>query len=490
MMVYTLDRLIKIATDLTAQKDIDILLETILSEAMGITSCDGGTVYTREGEFLHFRNMITRSKGIALSSKNGGIKLPPVPFGRAHVCACSALDHKIINIADIYESTEYDFSGSQRYDALNDYRTCSMLVLPMEDEHGELIGVLQLINAQNEKGEVIPFAEECVTLISALASLAAVSLNTHRLSQEVYDLMHSFVRVLVGAIDTRTAYNANHTKSMVNYADKFIRWLNDADRGWKIPEKEKDPFLTAVWLHDIGKLVIPRRIMDKPTRLEHERATAVLHRLEVATLMERIRILERPGESEEAEAKIKALINAKALILKANSVPFLPDEMVEELKEIANLTCLTSEGEEKPLLNEMELGALTVQKGTLTEDERRQMERHVVYTANMLAEMNFHGAYEKVPLWAASHHELLDGSGYPDRKKAEDLPKEIRLITILDIYDALTAEDRPYKPPMAPEKAFAILGNMRDEGKIDGDLLAMFIESEAWEKHKPAEDAD
>ncbi len=112
MMVYTLDRLIKIATDLTAQKDIDVLLETILSEAMQITSCDAGTVYTREGEFLYFRNMITLSKGIALSSKDGGIKLPPVPFGRSHVCACAALDHKIINIADIYLSEEYDFSGT------------------------------------------------------------------------------------------------------------------------------------------------------------------------------------------------------------------------------------------------------------------------------------------------------------------------------------------------------------------------------------------
>ncbi|MCR4907320.1 MAG: GAF domain-containing protein [Lachnospiraceae bacterium] len=481
-MVYTLDRLIKIATDLTSQKDIDILLETILSEAMQITACDGGTVYTREGDFLYFRNMITLSKNIALSSKDGGIKLPPVPLGRKHVCACSALDHKIINIADIYLSEEYDFSGSQKYDSLNGYRTCSMLVLPMEDEHGDLIGVLQLINAQDEEGVVVPFDDDCVTLISALASLAAVSLNTHRLSQEVYDLMHSFVRVLVGAIDTRTAYNANHTKSMVNYAGKFIRWLNEEDRGWKIPEKERDPLLMAIWLHDIGKLVIPRRIMDKPTRLENERATAVFHRLEVAVLMERIRSLERPSEREAAEGKIKSLINARALILKANSVPFLPDEMIKEIEEVADLEILTSEGEVKPLLNEMDLAALTVQKGTLTGEERKQMEMHVVHTANMLAEMKFQGAYEKVPLWAASHHELLDGSGYPDHKNSGELSREIRLITILDIYDALTAEDRPYKPPMTPEKAFGILGNMRDEGKIDGEILDMFIESQAWRK--------
>ena len=158
------------------------------------------------------------------------------------------------------------------------------------------------------------------------------------------------------------------------------------------------------------------------------------------------------------------------------------DERIEELKSFADIKCKTADGEEIPLLAEKEVEAITVRKGTLTDSERKVVQSHVVYTKRMLDKMHFKGIYKEVPFWSGSHHEFLNGLGYPNNLKAEDLPNESRLLTIIDVYDALTAEDRPYKPPMPPEKAFEILTSMRDDGQIDGDLLSKFIESEAWKK--------
>lgn len=482
MKSYDSDRLAAIAIALSAEKRLGALLDLILGEAMSLTNCDAGTVYVRRNDTLRFGNMVTLSKGIhvTVSDEDEDI-LPPVPMDRRHVCACSALDGRVINIPDVYNTKEYDFSGAQKYDALNSYRTCSMLVIPMEDEKGRNIGVLQLINAMDGDGKTIPFDPGYERIVSALASLAAVSLNNSRLSKAVYDILHSFVTVMVDAVDARSPYNANHTRSMVRYAERFLAWLDETDSPLRFAEEEKDPFLMSVWLHDIGKLVIPLEIMDKPTRLgpAEER---ILARLDVAQLAEKLRAATRPEEMEEAEAAYRRLEEARALILRANAAPFLDDETLASLRNLGGTDCLCASGSRVPLLKPAELEALCVRRGTLTEGERKEIENHVVYTARLLGRMRFGSDYASVPNWAGAHHEFLNGSGYPQHLKAEELPREVRLLTILDIYDALTAEDRPYKPPMPPERAFTVLESMRDEGKLDGEILELFRRSGAWKK--------
>lgn len=502
-MKYSLERMIQVAIAMSAEKDTAKLLDLILTEAMNITNCDGGTVYIREEDGLHFYDMVTLSKGFHKLMTGSEDIAPPVPMTRSHVCACAAIDHKRINIEDIYTSDTYDFSGAEKYDRYNNYRTQSMLVIPMEDEKGRNIGVMQLINAKDAQGNVIPFEKEWEELIAALASLAAVILNNNRLGKAVSDILHSFVTVMVDAVDARSSYNANHTRSMVRYGERFIEWLDRSEEGWKIPEAEKDPFLMSIWLHDIGKLIIPLEIMDKATRLG-SRKEVVLNRIETAMLMERIRVL-----TEQAEAYKKAqagepgsmtagqdsgtavsgpteaesrLARARELILEADGAGFLTDEMLAELNEIGKMQIQKADGTKTSLLNEEELTAITVRRGTLTAGERREIERHVEYTGSLLSKMVFEGDYERVPAWASMHHELLNGSGYPNHVSGKDIPDEVRLLTILDVYDALTAEDRPYKPPMPPEKAFAILKSMCGEGKIDARLLDMFERSEAWKK--------
>ena len=481
MKEYSADRLIKIAIALTTEKDISALLKRILTEAMDITNCDAGTVYIREEEQLRFHHVITRSQNVYVTREGDGDILPPVPLFRSHVCACAALDHRLINIADVYQSDRYDFSGPRQYDALNGYHTQSMLVVPMEDERGRNIGVLQLINAMDDQGRVIPFDPACESPFLALGSLAAVSLNNTLLQRAMSEILHSFVTVMVDAVDARSPYNANHTRSMAGYAERFIDWLDTGDYGWRFTPEEKDSFLMSVWLHDIGKLVIPLEVMDKATRLG-DKEERVMHRIETASLMEKIRGLTATAEAEDAAACEARLKEAEVLLRKANTAGFLSDEMLDALAAIKDIPCLTAGGNRVPLLTEEEYAAVTVRKGTLTAEERKEIERHVEYTGSLLGKMVFEGDYEEVPKWASMHHEFLNGTGYPDHRKAEEIPPEVRLITILDVYDALTAEDRPYKPPMPPERAFSILESMRDEGKLDGEMLRMFKESGAWKK--------
>ena len=279
----------------------------------------------------------------------------------------------------------------------------------------------------------------------------------------------------------------------------------------------------SVWLHDIGKLVIPLEIMDKATRLGPARER-ILHRIETALLLEEIRGLKHPSEAADAENQRALYRHAADVVRQADTVGFLNDGLLAELEQLKDLTLPAAEeasgagvsgagaegasgagasgagapetgaegtseaggpaGGRVPLFTPEEWKAVTVRRGTLTAEERREIERHVEYTGSLLSKMVFEGDYESVPRWASMHHELLDGSGYPDHVSGDQIPPEVRLLTILDVYDALTAEDRPYKPPMPAEKAFAILQDMADHGKLDGALLAEFRESGAWKKQE------
>ena len=476
---YSLDSMIKIALDLSAEKDFNLLMQKILSEAMGICHCDAGTVYIKEKDHLDFYSVCTKSKGILTGRKEGN--MPPVPLTRKHVCACSAMDNKKINIPDIYNSTEYDFAGAQKYDSLNDYRTVSMLVIPMADEKDNVTGVLQLINSLDSDGNIIPFEKKYEDVVSALASLAAVSINNHKLAKEVSNLLHSFVSVMVDAIEERSSYNATHTRSMVKYADAFIGWLQDTGNEWTFDDDRKDAFLMSVWLHDIGKLIVPLEVLDKPDRLGPLR-DRIKSKEEITRLKTEIEKIEHPERCNECAKLIESLEKAWDLIDSSNNAGFISDETIEQLKECSKIECTTSYGKTEPLLNDAELEAITVQRGTLTAGERGKVEEHVTFTARMLEKMSFGGTYEKVPFWAGSHHEFINGTGYPNKLSGDELPKETRLLTIIDIYDALTAEDRPYKPPMPSDKAFAILEDMAKEGRIDAHILGMFRESGAWKK--------
>ena len=481
MNTISIDKLLEIGISLSKEKDDDKLLGTILQEAMEMTSCDGGTLYVYDGNELRFHIMITKSMNYYKGGRKDPVTLPPVPMRRTHVAACSAMENKLINIADVYEpNDEYDFTGPKNYDAMTGYRTQSMLVIPMEDDRGDVIGVLQLINAKDENGETIPFAKDYEKVISSLASQTAICMTNMKHAAEIMDLLDSFVRVMSTAIDARTPYNANHTKNMVKYGEKFLQYMRDIGHEWQMsPEQEKE-FLMSVWLHDIGKLVIPLEVMDKESRLS-KRLQEVEHRFEKIALLAELSCAKGEMTAEEMEARKALLSESKDTILAANTAGFLQDEMLEKIKTIAAYTYTDTDGVEKTWLTEEELVAMSIRKGTLSDEERGIMQSHVSMTEKFLNEVKFPKQFGNVTRWASSHHELLNGKGYPRHLSQDDIEKEVRLLSILDVFDALTARDRPYKPPMPVEKALFVLQDMVKFGELDGGILDLFKESKSWE---------
>jgi HD-GYP domain-containing protein (c-di-GMP phosphodiesterase class II) len=475
MAMPSAETLLDIGIAFTREKDIDKLFETILNAFIGITNCDGGTLYILKDDSLQFQIVINKSLGLRQSGRD--VDWPPILLSRQNVCSRAALDKTLINVQNVYASEDFNFSGTKAHDRMAGYKTVSMLTVPMEDDNGDVIGVLQLINAQDENGVAVPFCADCERVLLSVASQAAICLTNRRYAAEVVGLMDSLVRVLSAAIDARSPYTANHTRNMSLYAEKFISWLNQQGEGSFSAESERQ-LQMSIWLHDIGKLVIPPEVMDKDTRLS-DKLGPVMNRVRSFRLQAEIDHLRGSITEGEYTRCVAEIEDARELILASNAAGFLSDEHLSGILELGKLEANGPDGPE-PYLTQDELICLSVRKGTLTDEERQIMQSHAVITGRMLGEVGFPKQYRAVPEWAASHHEYLNGKGYPNGHAAGDIPPEVRILTIIDIYDALTAQDRPYKPAMPAEKAFSILTNMAGDGQIDGRLLELFHRSEAW----------
>ena len=301
-----------------------------------------------------------------------------------------------------------------------------------------------------------------------------------RYAKDIENLLDSLVRALSTAIDERSHYNANHTRNMVKMAEAFLDWMEEKGNPWHYDEISRRAFLMSVGLHDVGKLTVPLEIMDKATRLG-PRLEMIRDRFTRVKLLDRIAMLEgriSPGQYEKEVSETDDILD---FICRVNNTGYLPDEDLARVGSLQSLTFTDENGETQPLLTEEELRMLSIRRGTLTSEERSRMQGHAVSTWNILNQVRFPERFENVPVWAAAHHELLNATGYFKGLSSQDIPREVRLLTILDIFEALTARDRPYKPPILLEKAWAILDSMVREGALDGEMLSDFRESRAWE---------
>ena len=462
MINDNMQRVLSVCIELTAQRDRESLLSMILDTGIDIANCDAGTLYLLEDDGLHFCRMVTRSQGIRQGGHDDPIKLPPVPLEPKYVCSWVALNNQMINVADVHTDQHFDFTGSLRYDAMTGYRTTSMMVVPLANDKGELIGVMQLINALDEHGETIPFDPESELLISAIASQAALSVVNMQYAEQITALLDSLVGALSSAIDQRSPYNAHHTRNMVRLAEALLDDLNRRNDPLAFDENRRRAFLMSIWLHDVGKLTVPLEIMDKDSRLGPE-IEHVRERFQIIGLLLRVAALEGRIDRAEFESQKAELTEALSLIERINKAGFLPDDELAAIDRLAEKTYTDEHGESHPWLTEPELVQLRVRKGTLTDAEREIMQNHVVLTSKILSHVAFPKLYSPVPRWAGAHHELLNGKGYPSHLTAENIPTEVRFLTIIDVFEALTAQDRPYKPPMPAEKALAILHSMVEE---------------------------
>lgn len=470
-----LKKILNIGIKLSTEKNREHLLASILENGMDITHCDASTLYLFEDGKLHFKIMKTLSQHISRGEDGELIDdMPPVPMTERNVCSYAALHREIINIPDVHNDTRFDFSGPKKYDSLTGYHTQSLLVIPIENNEDELIGVLQLLNAMDEGGNVIPFDSEYEIIIRSLGAQAAIEMTNLKYVQEVKRQLRSFVEAMSTAIDERTPYNGSHTRKVAEYAGMIADYINKQHQAGAcddyFDENRKDKLELAALLHDIGKMVVPLSIMNRATRLDRDLGTVETR----FRLLEAYYVIDKmKGRIDEAEyqKRIAYLRESMDFIHRIDGKGVLDDADNDRVQELAGHSYVNDAGEPLPYLTKREKDRLSIRKGTLTEDDRRQMEYHVVMTEKILGKVRFNKNYEDIPKWAASHHELLDGSGYPRHLKGADLALETRMITVADVYDALTARDRPYKKPVSQEKALGILKDMADEGKLDCRLV-------------------
>ncbi len=510
-----ISRLSEIGIALSSQHDLDILLEMIVEEARRFTFADAGTLYILENNHLQFKILQNDTFKTRMGGTSGQeVKLPPVPLSKSNVSAYAAITGETVNIPDVYNADGFDFTGPRKYDEATGYKSTSMLVVPMTNQEGDVIGVLQLLNAKDPRtNKVVPFAEEFVSLTKSLASQAAVAITNARLFHDMENLFDSFVNVMATAIDERSPYTGGHIKKVAALGLLMCEAINDLNDG-KYPDI-KAPYMErfknkrfskeqlkemriAGWMHDLGKITTPVHIVDKSKKLETiiDRIELVKQRFQAIIAIERNQWLERkismlesgasPREIgaaeaavEERTAKIKDDLN---FLTGANmGGEFMDDGKVDRVKEIASRK-YKFDGMELNYLTEDEADNLVIRKGTLLDRERKLMQDHIVLTIRMLEKIPFTKKLANVTRFAGAHHESLNGTGYPNKLKGDEIPLEGRILALVDFYEALTAYDRPYKKAIPVGKVYEIIKMEVERGKLDGDLFDLFVKAGIHEK--------
>jgi HD-GYP domain-containing protein (c-di-GMP phosphodiesterase class II) len=501
-----IEKLTQIGLALSAEPDIDRLLEMIVDEARRFTRADGGTLYIVDDDEkeLLFSIAQTDSLNVRMGGSAGKITWPPIQLynedgtpNYKNVSSYAALSGEVVNIDDIYNTENFDFEGTRRFDSSIGYHSQSMLVVPLRNHENDTIGVLQLLNAMDKtSGEAIPFSAECQRLTESLASQAAVALTNNRLIRDLQLLLESFFKSIATAIDEKSPYTGNHGRRVVELTIYIAEKINNTKEG-----PFKDVFLNgnqmnelvmAAWLHDVGKIAVPEYVMDKSTKLEsiYDRINLLKTRFEVIKRDIEIAHMRRgmtPSEASKVrsdngsyEEELKSLEEDIAFIESVNKgSEFMSDEKIEKVKKIASRKWMIN-GEERQLLTDEEVKNLCVRKGTLTEDEKNLIKSHAALTYEILSQLPFPKKLRNIPHYAASHHEFINGTGYPKGLKGDDIPLQARILALADIFEALTAGDRPYRKGNTLSGAIKILDFMVKDNLLDKALFDLFIKEQIF----------
>ena len=503
-----LEQLNEIGAALSDERDIDRLLESILLAAKAITHADGGTLYrvSDDRKSLHFEIVRTDSLGLALGGASGEAvsgRFQDLPLYRddgspntSMVAAYSVLKAETVNIADAYAADGFDFSGTRRFDEMNGYRSMSFLTVPMKNHENEIIGVLQLINAiDRQRGVVRVFSSADQHLAESLASQAAVALTNRLLVSQLETLFESFISLINLAIDEKSPYTGGHCQR-VPALTMMLAEAVDATRDgpladFTMSDKDRYELKMAGLLHDCGKVTTPVHVVDKATKLQtiFDRIHLVDTRFEVVRRdaeLAMLRALAAGADRAAAEQRWRqhqeAIDADRAFLRRVNiGVEAMRDEDQARVRRIAKAyRWVNADGVEADFLSDEEVENLTIRSGTLTHAERETINHHIVATIKMLKSLPWPKHLQRVPEYAGGHHERMDGAGYPNGLKRDQMSVQARIMGIADIFEALTARDRPYKPGMKLSQALRILERFSRDGHIDPDLFAVFIEQKVY----------
>ena len=511
-LVLRLEQLNAIGASLSAERDIDRLLEAILTAAKTITRADGGTLYrVTEERTLRFEIVRTSSLRYYL----GGTTGHPVPFypiqlykdgkpNQSMVAAYAALTGKTVNIADAYTADGFDFSGTRAFDTKTGYRSKSFLTVPMRNHDNETIGVLQLINAlEPSSGAIVAFSPSDQRLAESLASQAAIALTNRMLINQLEQLFESFINLINSAIDEKSPYTGGHCQRVpvltMLLAEAVSETKDGPLRDFHMSEKDRYELKIAGLLHDCGKVTTPVHIVDKATKLESifDRIQLIDTRFEVLkrdaeleALRKKHNFLEQKMRMEAAEEdkrlrdRLRQLDDDRKFLHACNiGGERMRDEDVDRVRRIGQYRWRDFAGHEAQFLSEDEVKNLTIRSGTLTEEERKVINHHIVATIRMLEALPWPKHLTKVPEYAGGHHERMDGKGYPKGLTREQMSVQARCMGIADIFEALTAKDRPYKKGKTLSESLEILGRMKLNNHVDPDLFDIFVRRKVYRRY-------
>lgn len=494
------ERLTHIGITLSQENDLDRLLEIILEEAKHIANADGGTLYhLTEQETLEFSIVRNDTLGIAFGgAENEAPIFPALPLRdpvtkepNYHLLAAYAVwTQSAVNIPDVYSTDSFDFTGAKAFDEANHYRTQSVLVIPMINHKKEVLGCLQLVNAKDPaSGEIIPFSRQTQNIVQSLASQASIILANKQLLLAEKELLESFIKLIAQAIDAKSPYTGAHCERVPLLVKMLAEAACDAGDGtfknFRMSEEEKYELHIASWLHDCGKVTTPVHIMDKATKLEtiHDRIELVKMRFEVVKRDAELAALKAgtPGEKAASQHKLEQIGKDVEFLTRINiGGEFMKDDALANLERIANGYTLEVDGEKIPVLSDNERYNLSIRRGTLTAEEREIMNDHMVHTCQMLESLPFPKHLRKVPEYAGGHHERMDGKGYPKGIRAGEMSIPARMMAVADVFEALTAGDRPYKSAKKLSEAMQIIAQMKKQHHLDPEIVDFFITSKVY----------
>ena len=503
-LVQRLEQLNDIGTSLSAERDINRLLETILSAAKAIMAADGGTLYrVTEDNTLRFEIVRTTSLKYYLGGTTGNpVPFYPVPLykdgkpNHSNISAYAALTGRTVNIADAYVEQGFDFSGTRNFDKKTGYRSKAFLTVPMKNHDNEIIGVLQLINPRDDStGEIVTFSPADQRLAESLASQAAIALTNRLLINQLEELFESFIGMINTAIDEKSPYTGGHCQRVPVLTMMLAEAASATTQGpladFTMTDRDRYELKLAGLLHDCGKVTTPVHVVDKSTKLETiiARIHLIDTRFEVLKRDAEIEMLRdgSPAARERFEMQVRQFDDDRAFLRNANiGSERMRDEDVARVVRIAAYRWKDTSGRDAPFLTAEEVDNLTIRSGTLTGEERKIINHHIVATIKMLEALPWPKHLRKVPEYAGGHHERMDGKGYPRGLTREQMSIPARVMGIADIFEALTAKDRPYKRGKTLTESLEILGRFKQNGHVDPDLFDVFVRDKVYLRYAEA----
>jgi HD-GYP domain-containing protein (c-di-GMP phosphodiesterase class II) len=514
-LLKRLEQLNDIGASLSRERDTTLLLERILLAAKTITHADGGTLYrmTPDGHSLRFEILRTDSLHIAMGGTSGrAISFPELPLqdetgapNDTLVAAYAAIHRETVNIADAYSEPSFDFSGTRHFDERTGYRSQSFLTVPMKDHDGEVIGVLQLINAQVPgTQQVVSFSLSDQSLVESLASQAAIALSNRLLLTQLEELFESFVSLINLAIDEKSHYTGGHCQRVPALTMMLAEAVAQTNEGplasFTMDDHDRYELKIAGMLHDCGKITTPVHVVDKATKLQtlFDRVHLIDTRFEVLkrdaelhALHQQLAMRACVDQAAEAQVRIAYQVELESLdadreFLRSSNVggETMSQSALQRVREIGSQRFWRNvDGVQTEFLTADEIENLSIRAGTLTLAERNIINYHIVATIKMLEQLPWPRHLKNVPEYAGAHHERMDGKGYPRGLTRAQMSVQARLMGIADIFEALTASDRPYKPGMKLSQAMAIMDKFKAGGHIDPDLFDIFLKKGVYKRY-------